>query len=59
MTNLSLDDITALALRLGLPIPEAYRQGVADAFARLLEQAALVIAADTPGDPGSGMNFVP
>ena len=52
------DDIESIAERLGFPIPEAYRDSVAQAFARLLEQAALVMAAEVPGD-GGGTDFVP
>jgi hypothetical protein len=53
------DDIATIAERLGFPIPEPYREGVAQAFARLLEEAALVMAAPVPGDPGGGTDFVP
>ena len=53
------DDIAAIAERLGFPIPEPYREGVALAFARLLEQAALVMAADVPSDPGGSTDFIP
>jgi hypothetical protein len=53
------DDIAAIAERLGFPIPEHYREGVAQAFARLLEQAALVMAAPVPSDPGGSADFMP
>jgi hypothetical protein len=59
MTNPAPDDIPALAERLGFPIPEAYRQSVLDAFARLLEQAVLVMAAETRDLPDSSTDFVP
>ncbi len=45
MTSAAPDNILAIAERLGFPIPEPYRAGVAEAFARLLEQAALVMSA--------------
>ncbi|HEX4507860.1 MAG TPA: hypothetical protein VH722_19190 [Alphaproteobacteria bacterium] len=59
MTGPAPHDIAALAERLCVPIPEAFREGVADAFARLLEQAALVMAAETTDDPGGDLDFVP
>ncbi len=37
--------IREIAERLGLPIPEAYRDGVIANYERLLQQAALVMAA--------------
>jgi hypothetical protein len=59
MTNTVRDDILAIAERLGFPIPEPYRAGVAEAYARLLEQAALVMAAELEGKPDTGTDFVP
>ena len=59
MTRTAPDDILAIAERLGFPIPEPYRAGVAEAFARLLDQAALVMAAELDSTPDSGMDFVP
>jgi Protein of unknown function (DUF4089) len=52
-------NIEAIAERLGFPVPEAYRAGVAEAFARLLEQAALVMSADMEEKPDSALDFVP
>lgn len=59
MTSAAPDDILAIAERLGFPIPEPYRAGVTEAFARLLEQAALVMSAELEGEPGSATDFVP
>jgi len=59
MTNAVCDDILAIAERLGFPIPEPYRAGVAEAYARLLDQAALVMAAEIEGRPESATDFVP
>ena len=53
------EDIAAIAERLGIPIPELYRDGVAQAFARLLEQAALVMAADVAPGPCGSLDYVP
>jgi len=52
------ENIAAIAERLGFPISEAYREGVAQAFERLLEQAALVMAAEVPVGP-CGTDFEP
>ena len=59
MTSAAPDDVLAIAERLGFPIPEPYRAGVAEAFARLLEQAALVMSAKLEGKPDSVTDFVP
>ena len=59
MKSAAPDDIIAIAKRLGFPIPEPYRVGVTEAFARLLEQAALVMAAELEGKPESATDFVP
>jgi hypothetical protein len=40
--------ILEIAKRLGLPIPEAYRDEVIAYYRRLLEQVALVMAAPLP-----------
>ena len=59
MTRTAPDDILAIADRLGFPIPEPYRAGVAEAFTRLLDQAALVMAAEVEGKHDSDTAFVP
>jgi hypothetical protein len=59
MTRAAPEDIVTIAERLGFPIPEPYRAGVAQAFALLLEQAALVMAARLEAKPDSGTDFVP
>ena len=46
--TLTTDDLAQIALRLGLPIPEAYRAGVLANFDRLLDQAQLVMALELP-----------
>jgi hypothetical protein len=43
-------DILEIAERLGLPVPEAYRDGVIANWERLLLQAALVMAAPLPDE---------
>ena len=40
-----MDAVLEIAARLGTRIPEAYRDGVAANYERLLQQAALVMAA--------------
>jgi hypothetical protein len=59
MTSAAPDDIVAIAERLGFPVPAPYRAGVAEAFSRLLDQAALVMAAEVEGKPDSTTDFVP
>jgi len=43
-----VDDIFETAERLGIPVPEAYRETVLANYERLLQQAALVMAAPLP-----------
>ncbi len=59
MTSPPLDDIFDMAARMGLPIPDVYRAGVADALALVMEQAALVMSAPTPDAADAGPDFVP
>lgn len=59
MANPLPDDIFELAARLGTPVPETYRAGVADALARLLEQAALVMSATLPDGVDGASDFDP
>ena len=40
-----MEDIVELAVLLGIPVPDAYRPGVAQNLERLLDQARLVMAA--------------
>jgi hypothetical protein len=42
------DDIFEIAERLGLPVPAAYRDSVLANYERLLQLAALVMAAPLP-----------
>jgi Protein of unknown function (DUF4089) len=42
------DAILKVAEALGFPVPEAYRDGVIANYERLLQQAALVMAAPLP-----------
>jgi hypothetical protein len=56
MTNSPPDGIFDLAARLGLTVPDAYRAGVKDALALVMEQAALVMAPDAAD---AGLDFVP
>jgi hypothetical protein len=59
MTNSPPDGIFDLAARLGLTVPDAYRAGVKDALALVMEQAALVMAAAAPDAADAGLDFVP
>jgi hypothetical protein len=43
-----LDSILKVAEMLGFPVPEIYREGVIVNYERLLQQAALVMAAPLP-----------
>jgi len=43
-----MDAILEIAERLGIAVPEAYRDGVIVNYQRLLEQAAVVMAAPLP-----------
>jgi hypothetical protein len=52
-------DIFELASSLGIPVPEGYRAGVADALARLMEQAALVMSAPLSETCDDATDFVP
>ena len=58
-TGQKFDDIFDIAASLGITIPEAYRDGVAANYARLLEQAALVLAAPLPDATDSATEFEP
>lgn len=49
-----MDAALEIAEQLGLPIPEAYRDGVIANYRRLLEQAALVMAAPLSETPLTG-----
>lgn len=58
--TLALEAALEIAEALGIPIPEAYRDGVVVSYRRLLEQAALVIAAPLPDTPlDHQADFVP
>ena len=48
MEQEDLDAILKVAEMLGFPVPEAYRGGVIANYERLLQQAALVMAAPLP-----------
>ena len=55
-----MTELLEIAEQLGIPVPEAYRDGVLANYRRLLEHAALVMAAplpETPQDPQA--DFVP
>jgi hypothetical protein len=55
-----VEDILAIAERLGVAAPEAYREGVIANWERLLQQAALVMAAPLPKTPQDHQpDFVP
>ena len=55
-----MDAVVEVAEQLGLPIPEACREGVVANYRRLLEQAALVMAAPLPETPQDHQaDFVP
>ena len=43
-----MEEIFEIAERLGLPVPAAYRDSVLANYQRLLDQAALVMAAPLP-----------
>ena len=57
--NPAQGDIFELAASLGIPVPEGYRAGVADALARLMEQAALVMSAPLSEASDDATGFVP
>ena len=53
-------DALKIAGMLGFPVPEAYREGVIVNYERLLQQAALVMAAPLPESPEDYLaDFVP
>ncbi len=54
-----LPDTQTIAERLGFPIAKPYRQGVAEAYGRLWEQALLVLSAEVGAGPDSVTDFVP
>jgi hypothetical protein len=59
MTSPPRDDIFDIAAKMGLPVPDAYRAGVANTLVSLMEQAALVMSAPTlEGDDGA-LDFAP
>ena len=55
-----MEDVLAIAERLGISVPEAYREGVIANWERLLQQAALVMAVPLPKTPQDHRpDFVP
>lgn len=55
-----MKEILEIAERLGIPVPETYRDSVIANYQRLLEQAALVMAAPLPDMPQDHQaDFVP
>ncbi len=59
LTNSDALAIDEIAARIGMPIPQAYLPGVTLNFARLLEQAALVLALKLPPAPDPAPEFEP
>ena len=59
MTNSDSLAVDQIAARIGIPIPQAYLPGVALNFARLLDQAALVLALKLPPAPDPAPEFEP
>jgi Protein of unknown function (DUF4089) len=53
------DAILRIAAALGVPVDEAYRDGVIANYERLLQQAALVMAVPLPETPAGAMEFEP
>lgn len=51
--------ILDIAERVGFPVSEAYREGVIVNYARLLQQAALVMSASLPETAEELPDFVP
>ena len=49
MAGTDLDAILRIAAALAIPVDETYRDGVIVNYERLLQQAALVMAAPLPG----------
>jgi hypothetical protein len=54
-----LDAILRIAAALGIPVDEAYRDGVIANYERLLQQAALVMAVPLPETSPGPMEFEP
>ena len=54
-----LDAILRIAAALGVPVDEAYRDGVIANYERLLQQAALVMSVPLPETPAGPMEFEP
>jgi 1-carboxybiuret hydrolase subunit AtzG-like len=59
VTGTDLDAILRIAAALGIPLDEAYRDGVITNYERLLQQAALVMAVPLPETPAGPMEFEP
>jgi hypothetical protein len=59
MAPKNLDAVLDIATALGIPIPDSYRESVIANFDRLLEQAALVMAAPLPNAVDDGSEFEP
>jgi hypothetical protein len=59
VTNTDLDAILRIAAALGVPVDEAYRDGMIANYDRLLQQAALVMAVPLPETLAGPMEFEP
>jgi hypothetical protein len=59
MTTKDFDAVLEVAAALGIPVAEAYRDGVVANYGRLLQQAALVMAAPMPDSLDSAADFEP
>ena len=59
MAAKNLDAILEVSALLGIPVAEAYRDGVVANYERLLEQAALVMAVATPDTADDLSDFEP
>jgi hypothetical protein len=59
MANQNLSAILEIAASLGIPVPEAYRDGVIANYERLLQQALLVMAFPLPESRDSPAEFDP
>ncbi|MEI9984703.1 MAG: DUF4089 domain-containing protein [Aliidongia sp.] len=59
MTNSENLAVDGIAARIGIPIPQDYLPGVSLNFARLLDQAALVLALKLPAAPDPAPEFEP
>lgn len=59
MAGTDLDAILKIAAVLAIPVDETYRDSVIANYQRLLQQAALVMAAPLPEAPASPMEFEP